>query len=93
MKRALLRSTSFVRAARKFVARNPPAATEIEEALRLLSVDAFDPRLKTHKLKGSLKGSWACAAAYDCRIVFSFVQHERKEAILLETIGTHDEVY
>ena len=56
MKRALLRSTSFVRAARKFVARNPKTATGLEEALRFLSVDAFDPRLKTHKLKDLLKG-------------------------------------
>jgi mRNA-degrading endonuclease YafQ of YafQ-DinJ toxin-antitoxin module len=30
---------------------------------------------------------------YDLRIMFSFVKHEGKEAILLETIGTHDEVY
>ena len=80
-------------AARKFVAKNPQTAAGLEEALRLLSIDASDSRLKTHKLKGPLKGSWACAAGYDCRIVFGFVQHQRKEAILLETIGTHDEVY
>ena len=38
-------------------------------------------------------GSLACSAGYDCRIVFSIVQHEGKEAILLETVGTHEEVY
>jgi len=48
--------------------------------------------LKTHKLKGELAGSWACSAGYDLRIVFEFVQHEGNEAILLQTIGTHDEV-
>jgi mRNA-degrading endonuclease YafQ of YafQ-DinJ toxin-antitoxin module len=49
--------------------------------------------LKAHKLKGSLEGSWACSAGYDLRIVFRFVPWEGKEAILLETIGTHEEVY
>jgi mRNA-degrading endonuclease YafQ of YafQ-DinJ toxin-antitoxin module len=45
------------------------------------------------QLKGKLEGSWACSAGYDLRIIFSFVQHEGAEAILLETMGTHDEVY
>lgn len=45
------------------------------------------------KLKGPLEGSWACSAGYDLRIVFSFGDHEDSEAILLETVGTHDEVY
>jgi mRNA interferase YafQ len=38
-------------------------------------------------------GSWACSAGYDMRIVFEFVQYEGAEAILLQTVGTHDEVY
>lgn len=58
-----------------------------------LSSDAFHPSLKTHKLKGKLRGSWACSVDYDLRIVFEFVKHEGDDAILLETVGTHDEVY
>lgn len=53
----------------------------------------FHPTLKTHKLKGKLEGRWACSIAYDSRIVFKIVQFENAEAILLLTIGTHDEVY
>jgi len=49
--------------------------------------------LKTHKLKGDLEGSWACSLGRDLRVVFAFVQHEGKEAILLQSLGTHDEVY
>ena len=30
---------------------------------------------------------------YDLRIMFKFVQHGGQEAILLQTIGTHGEVY
>ena len=59
----------------------------------LLRSNAFQPRLKTHKLKGDLEGSWACSLGRDLRVVFAFVQHEGKEAILLQSLGTHDEVY
>lgn len=75
------------------VRKNSKEAENLRSALELLAEDAFHPRLKTHKLKGQLEGSWACSAGYDLRIVFEFVQHEGAEAILLETIGTHDEVY
>jgi addiction module RelE/StbE family toxin len=68
-------------------------AEDLRATLELLAEDAFDPRLKTHKLKGDLSGSWACSLGYDLRIVFQFVDHEGAEAILLQTVGTHDEVY
>jgi mRNA-degrading endonuclease YafQ of YafQ-DinJ toxin-antitoxin module len=93
MKRSLLRSGAFVRAARRVVRRQPHVAGDIQTALELLAEDAFHPRLKTHKLKGSLGGSLACSAGYDLRIVFRIVEQERSEAILLESIGTHEEVY
>ncbi|MFN6297202.1 MAG: plasmid stabilization protein, partial [Microcystis sp.] len=35
----------------------------------------------------------ACNAGYDLRIIFKFVDHENQQAILLESLGTHDEVY
>jgi mRNA-degrading endonuclease YafQ of YafQ-DinJ toxin-antitoxin module len=65
----------------------------LDLALELLSSDAFHPKLKAHKLKGKLAGSWACGAGYDLRIVFQFVKHQGREAILLEAMGTHDEAY
>jgi mRNA-degrading endonuclease YafQ of YafQ-DinJ toxin-antitoxin module len=58
-----------------------------------LAEDAFHPKLRTHKLKGRLQGSWAASAGYDLRIIFDFVQKEEAEAILLLTVGTHEEVY
>ncbi|MGQ9627226.1 MAG: type II toxin-antitoxin system RelE/ParE family toxin [Anaerolineae bacterium] len=93
MKRPLLRSSAFVRAAQKFVRKHPHAAEDLQAALEPLAEDAFHPHLRTHKLKGKLEGSWACSAGYNLRIVFKFVQHEGSEAILLETVGTHEEVY
>jgi len=91
--RLLLRSTAFVRAARRLAKKQPHIAETLRETLERLAEDAFDPLLKTHKLKGELAGSFACSAGYDLRIVFEFVQHEGAEAILLQTIGTHDEDY
>jgi addiction module RelE/StbE family toxin len=93
MRRRLLRSSAFVRAAKRRVRKDPRVAEDIRAALELLAEDAFHPQLRTHKLKGKLKGSWACSAGYDLRIVFKYVRHEGTEAILLETVGTHDEVY
>ena len=93
MNRSLIQSPAFVRAAKRFVKKHPPAADAIRSALRLLAEDAFDPRLRTHKLKGDLANCWASSAGYDLRVVFEFVPRGDGEAILLLSVGTHDEVY
>lgn len=89
----LLRSTPFIRALQKIIKKNPEMAKNIQNTLELLSVDPFHSRLKTHKLKGEFQYSWSCSVAYDLRIIFQFVEYEGKQAILLESIGTHDQVY
>lgn len=93
VKRRLVRTNGFVRAAKRYVKKNPLSANDVEAALAALEQDAHSPRLKTHKLKGTLDGFWACSAGFDLRIVFEFTQFEGKEAIVLLTVGTHDEVY
>lgn len=93
MNRLLIKSTAFVRTAKRVLKKNPNLAVDIQTTLELLVEDAFHPSLKTHKLKGNLEGSWACSVAYDLRIIFEFVQHDENEVILLEAIGSHDEVY
>ena len=93
MKRLLLPSTAFVRSARRFARKHPQVASELELTFELLAADAFHSRLKTHKLKGKLATSWACSAGYDLRVIFQFVKHKGSDAILLEGVGSHDEVY
>lgn len=93
MKRKLLRSAAFVRAAKKHIKKRPASAEALFSCLKLLEEDTFNSALKTHKLTGVLSGSWAASAGYDLRVIFRFVNHEGAEAILLETMGTHDEVY
>jgi mRNA-degrading endonuclease YafQ of YafQ-DinJ toxin-antitoxin module len=93
LKRLLLPSNVFVRSARRFARKHPQLSAELRLTLELLAEDAFHPQLKTHKLKGKLTSSWACSAGYDLRVVFQFVKHKGNDAILLEAVGTHDEVY
>ena len=75
------------------VKKSPELQESLRRALEALERDAFEPGLKTHKLKGALEGSWACSAGYDLRVVFTFVRVGEAEALLLQTVGTHDEVY
>jgi addiction module RelE/StbE family toxin len=93
VRRAVIQSSAFVRAAKRFVKNRPDAITSIRESLTQLEADAFDPRLRTHKLKGDMAGCWSCSAAYDLRIVFQFISHENAEAIYVMSVGTHDGVY
>lgn len=93
MRRELLRSLAFARELRGWVKSHPDATAPIEAALEQLSADASHPSLRTHKLRGTLTGCWACSAGYDLRIVFEYVQHDEAEAILLLAVGTHDQVY
>ena len=91
----LVWGSSFKRALRKTIRRRPELREQIEQALRRLSADPFDPILRTHKLKGGLAGTWACTAEYDCRIIFEFEVNPDtgQDEILLIDVGTHDEVY
>lgn len=93
MRRRLLRSQAFVRVARKAIKKNPRLAGELAATLEALEQDVFHPSLRTHKLKGTLEGVWACSAGYDLRVLFRLVTHAEAEAILLLTVGDHDEVY
>lgn len=89
----LIASSSFSRAAKRILKRNPVFATSLKNTLEILEINAFHPHLNTHRLKGTLKGSLACSAAYDLRIIFEIVDYEGEDLILLHNVGTHDEVY
>jgi addiction module RelE/StbE family toxin len=93
--KTLVFTSSFKRAYKATVRRRPELRLKIQDKLRLLANDPFEPSLRTHKLKGQLSGSWSCTVEYDCRIVFDFVENpdSETEEILLIDIGTHDEVY
>ena len=93
VKHRLIPAPAFVRASRRFLKKHPSSANDLEALLQCLEADPFAPALRTHKLKGALKGSWAASGGYDLRVVFRLTKHQDQPALLLEAIGTHDEVY
>jgi mRNA-degrading endonuclease YafQ of YafQ-DinJ toxin-antitoxin module len=84
-----------VRAFKRVVRWSPELRERVERTLLLIAEDPFHPALHSHKLKGGLSGTWACAVDYDNRLLFEFVRNPDagEEEILLLTMGTHDEVY
>jgi mRNA-degrading endonuclease YafQ of YafQ-DinJ toxin-antitoxin module len=53
---------------------------------RIFRGDPFDPRLRTHKLKGKLSGLWAFWIDWRFRIIFEFID---KDTAYFESIGSH----
>jgi len=87
----LLLSPTFKRAARKLVKKNPNLTENLRDTLRLLEVDLSHPRLRTHKLRGSLDGSMASSVAYDIRIIFEIIIDNVEEKICFRTTATPEE--
>ncbi len=81
---------SFKKAYKKWVGKYPEFIDDFADAILSFEHDPFTPKLKTHKLTGKLKESWAFSAGYNQRVIFDFIS--KKEA-LLKNIGTHDNVY
>ncbi len=93
VKHLLIPAPAFVRASRRFLKKHPASADDLAALLQCLEADPFAGALRTHKLKGALSGSWAASGGYDLRVVFLSAKHQGQPAIVLEAIGTHDEVY
>ena len=94
----LIKSSHFAKKAAKFLKMHPELILTFKQKLIDLSNDPLTPHLKTHRLKGQLSGSYSCSLTYEHRIIFKIfnnynINGEIENVILLETIGTHDEVY
>jgi addiction module RelE/StbE family toxin len=93
VKRLLVPSPAFLRDSKRLRKKDREASERLRDTLALLAEDAFDPRLKTHKLAGELEGCWACTVTYDLRLVFEIGKFDGQDAVILQSVGTHDEVY
>ncbi|NIA02010.1 MAG: type II toxin-antitoxin system mRNA interferase toxin, RelE/StbE family [Nitrospirae bacterium] len=60
---------------------------EIEEKIELFKKDPTHPSLKSHKLRGRLKGRFSFSVNYRIRIVFACLS--KKDVVLL-SVGGHD---
>jgi addiction module RelE/StbE family toxin len=93
--RTVIWEEGFRRALKRLIKKQPSLQPKIIAVLQGLSENPFEPSLKTHKLKGELKGLWACTVEYDCRIIFSFqeIEGEPESALMMIDVGSHDDVY
>ena len=93
--RKLQSSKKFDKAYQKFVHHDIALQRQVDETIKRMEDDVFSPTLGAHKLTGNLWGLFACSCGYDCRIVFSIERDKNsgEEFILLDDVGTHDEVY
>ncbi len=60
---------------------------QLKAKLIVFRSDPFDPRIKTHKLKGNLSEYWSFSISYGYRILFRFID---KETVFFIDIGSHD---
>lgn len=58
-----------------------------KEKEKIFRNNPFDPRLRTHKLQGKYKDSWAFWIDYTHRIKFIFLNEGE---VLFLDVGTHD---
>ncbi|MBG1259020.1 type II toxin-antitoxin system YafQ family toxin [Nostoc commune] len=91
----LVWSSTFVRAFKRLVKKNPELRSQIEQVLQQIAEDPFQLSLRSHKLKGDSSGRSSCSIDYSNRILFKFVTNteSQEEEILLLTLGSHDDVY
>ena len=59
---------------------------KVLERKELFKKNPFNPKLRTHKLKGKLKKMWSFSVTYSFRIVFEFIG---KDKIIFYDIGDH----
>jgi addiction module RelE/StbE family toxin len=59
----------------------------VKERGKLFYENPFDPRLKTHKLKGRLEGLWSFSVNFDYRILFEF-RHD--DIVWFHSVGKHN---
>ena len=77
-------SSKFAKEYRKLSANIKLKAEKREKIFRK---DPFDPRLKTHKLKGILQDYLSFSIDYQYRIIFEF----RSETVVwFHSVGTHE---
>jgi addiction module RelE/StbE family toxin len=56
---------------------------------KIFRENPFDPRLKTHPLKGKYRGYWAFSIDYSYRIMFKFL-NATKTKVAFINVGTHE---
>lgn len=86
--RKTLTTPRFERRLGRFIGDHPDLERAVEEAMLLIAADDSGS-LRTHALKGVLKGCRVARISYEYRIVFVL----KKGSVCFIDVGTHDDVY
>jgi len=81
----IIYSSKFAREYKKLPDNIKDIAEEQESFFRK---DPFDPKLKTHKLKGKLSGFLSFSIGSKYRIIFEFAREKNK--VYFHSVGNHD---
>lgn len=88
MKKRPIRSIEASSRFKKSLRHLPPAIqNKLDARDQWFRQNAFDPRLKTHQLKGKREGFWSYSVDYRYRVVFKFA---RNDVVVYVDVGTHD---
>lgn len=82
----------FKKIYKKWNKKHQELLNSFKEKMQLFEDDPFHPFLKTHSLSGILTGLWALRINYEYRLIFKFIDKDKKKVLLVD-IGTHEEVY
>lgn len=92
MKRIVKRTKGFEKA---FLKLQKKWRFKFVKQLELFLIDEFNPKLKTHQLKGERKGEWAFSVEHDIRAIYTREVTNGKTIIVFTfiDIGSHSRVY
>jgi addiction module RelE/StbE family toxin len=80
---AIFYSSHFIRAMKKI---DPSLKEVVAEREKIFRKDPFDPRLRTHKLTGSLASLYSFSITYKYRILFKM---RTDKTIVFLNVGDH----
>jgi addiction module RelE/StbE family toxin len=80
----IIYSPKFAREYKKLL---PQIKLQAEKAETVFRKNAFDPKLKTHKLSGRLGEFWSFSIDYKYRIIFEFGE---TDVVYFHSVGNHD---
>ncbi len=81
----IIYSSKFVREYKKL----PGSIQNIaEEQEKIFKKNPFDPKLKTHKLQGKLRGFLSFSIGFKYRIIFEFAK--KKNTIYFHSVGDYN---
>ena len=83
-------SPLFRKQLKKLKRKNSKTFHKVFKLLAIFRKNPYNPKLKTHSLKGKLKSHFTFSIDNNFRVTFLW---KNKTTIMIVSVGTHDQVY